>query len=425
MVKELQKLLHESVAAPPADALHLDDVLEGGRRRVRRRWATTAGGAALAAGTVFGAAVLVGGPGLGGGDSAGPAKGTEPVGPELTTADAGNAVAGENFSVLSTTTNENLDRANGRYYRGVTPDGRIVIQDGPHGIDNAATWGLLDPRTDRTDWLPDPGGTPELQPDRFIDTDARWLVFASDPGEAGGFRAFDRRDGRWVEVPVDGAAAGASAEDMALVGGAALGPGNRVYFTLLSVDGASYSSPLLSVSLEDPGDLREEGVVGDFDIDGTELTYTEETNRPSSIVHIRDLVSGAETSFDARSGSRCNALGLRRVEEVITLSQYCGTEDNVRDDRVQVITASGEPIVTLRGNALDGGSLTSRFVTVLSYEDDAAGVYVYDLDSGELDRVSEGAPKFGGSMTGYGDLLTWATPINDRHGMKIWAVEFE
>lgn len=110
---------------------------------------------------------------------------------------------------------------------------------------------------------------------------------------------------------------------------------------------------------------------------------------------------------------------------MIALSQYCGTEGAVRDDRVQLVSTSGEPIVTLRGDGVEGGSLTSRFATVMSHVPGAEGIYVYDLESGDFDQVAEGASRFGGSMHGHGDLLTWATPVNNRHGMKLWAVELD
>ena len=40
---------------------------------------------------------------------------------------------------------------------------------------------------------------------------------------------------------------------------------------------------------------------------------------------------------------------------MIALSQYCGTEGAVRDDRVQLVSSSGDPIVTLRGDGVEGG----------------------------------------------------------------------
>ena len=56
--------------------------------------------------------------------------------------------------------------------------------------------------------------------------------------------------------------------------------------------------------------------------------------------------------------------------------------------------------------------------------DDTAGSYVYDLRSRRLLRVSDQGVKFGPTLYGRDDLLTWATPVNRRHGMKLWAVAF-
>jgi len=115
---------------------------------------------------------------------------------------------------------------------------------------------------------------------------------------------------------------------------------------------------------------------------------------------------------------------IQREGDVIALHQFFGERGDVRDDRLQLVSGSGEPIVTFRDDSMDGGELTERFLTLNGYYGKTSGNYVYDLESGELLKVSDGAVKFGSTLHGEDDLLTWATPVNRRHGMKLWAVEF-
>ncbi|MGH3331485.1 MAG: hypothetical protein ACRDPJ_09295 [Nocardioidaceae bacterium] len=54
-----------------------------------------------------------------------------------------------------------------------------------------------------------------------------------------------------------------------------------------------------------------------------------------------------------------------------------------------------------------------------------AGTFVYDLRSEELLRISDSAVSEDPMLTGEGDLLTWATPIDGDRGAKLWMAEFE
>jgi hypothetical protein len=427
MVNELRTMLHDTVRVPPADGTDARHILAAARGRVRRRRVTVALGAAALTVTVGATPALVGA--LGGltGTTGIPASGTPPVGPVLQVADAEPAVEGRDYDVLATLVNENLERANGQYANGVTEDGHVVVQDGPHGAENRIRWGLLDPRTETTQWLPEtPAGA--APPEHLIEATGGRLVFLAEVTKPGVLVAwtYERSSNAWEQRLLDVARTGMSWENSFLAG-SRIGPEDRLYLAV-TIGDRLVQSRLWSVPLEgegDPADLREEGVVGDWDIEGDELTFTESTNRPSSIIHVRDLATGEERSFDAQSGSRCNALGLDQVGERIVLSQFCGETPEGRDDRVQIVTTHGDPVVTLQDDGLDFAGATDEFVTVRSYAEDASGAYVYEFDTGRFLRLGEGHVRYAGSHVGRGDVLTWTTPVNGGDGMKIWVARFD
>ena len=90
-----------------------------------------------------------------------------------------------------------------------------------------------------------------------------------------------------------------------------------------------------------------------------ELTVTSrQKDGAAGMVHVRDLATGEETSFDPELGERCNLLGFDVEGERIAMSQYCGTyQGGVRDDRVQVVTTDGEQVITVQDSGIEGGDL--------------------------------------------------------------------
>jgi hypothetical protein len=426
MVNELRTMLHDTVRVPPADGTDVRDILGAARGRVRRRRATAALGVAALAVCVGATPALVGALGDLTGTTGGPAAGTPPVGPVMHVADATPAAEGRDYEVLTTLVNENLEIGNGKYFVGVTDDGRIVVQDGPHGIENRIRWGLLDPRKETTHWLPEtPDGS--AHPEFLLQATAERLVYLAEarPGRLVTW-TYDRAADRWEQRVLDVAATGMTWENSYLAG-SRLGPGNRLYFGITVGEGLEQSQ-LWSVPLDGeggPAELRREAVVGDWDIDGDELTFTEWTNKPSSIIHVRNLTTGEERSFDAQSGTQCNALGLDRVGARIVLAQFCGDTPQGRDDRVQIITTQGEPVVTLQDDGLDVASATDEFVTVRSYVQGSSGAYAYELATGRFLRLGEGHVRYAGSSAGREDVLIWSTPVNRGNGMKVWAARFD
>jgi hypothetical protein len=436
MVNELRVLLRESVSDAPPDLLSPTDLVHAGRSRVRRRRAGQLVAATVAVGLVATGAALVG-PGLGG-DRTAPTERPDLVGPVLHLADA---VPATGVDVVARHTEENLNRANGASFSGVTDDGLVLVADGPHGIENRLDLTLLDPVTGDEQQLPSPPGPDwgqvlELSEERIVVS-----TYGMMTADTLGAYVLDRETLEWSEVLWSGLPAREWR-------GTALGPDGRVYVGVaMSADeqrqadleaareaagegeevddagitGARYA--LWSVSPTDPADARDEDlVVGSFAFDDDTMAWTARTNGTNDRVSVRDLESGEVTSFDPLSGARCNVLGFGLAGEHVVLSQYCGESGGERDDRVQVVTTDGDPVVTVQGSGLDGGAVDDRWVEVRALDNDRAttdGTYVYDLETGDLLRLSDSVSSFsigGGPMPpGY---VMWSEAVNDRRGQQ-------
>ncbi|HEU5038585.1 MAG TPA: hypothetical protein VFT70_16385 [Nocardioides sp.] len=436
---ELQELMRQNVAAPPPDDLDVAGLVADGRARVRgrRRQRVAVGAAACAVvGLVAVSAIVM----PRGGDHAGPAgRPPAPDAPTLSLADARPAVAGRDYTELASYTNENLDRDNGQYFDGVTEDGLILFRDGPRSDQLWPRFALMDPATGEKDWLPKlsigqaQSWPLELGRDRLV------LVGTQDDrGDGGTLVAyvFDRGSREWStmtwpDLKVD-------------YPRAVLGPDDRLYIGVpatqgrvpeggwptdssgeaddADAEGDTYH--LWSVSLTDSTDVRDEGLtVGGVAFTEDSMVYTDSTNGAAGLVHVRDLTSGSEHTFDPHAGDRCNLLSFGAHGDRIVMGEYCGTYDGgVRDDRVQVLSTDGDQVVTLQDNGLDGGlPAGSDVVTVTAYgstrDDPRSGTYVYDLATDRFLQISTGSSKFGvGGATGNPGEFRWNTPVNKRHG---------
>lgn len=150
-------------------------------------------------------------------------------------------------------------------------------------------------------------------------------------------------------------------------GGWPTGPGGEADDA--DADGDTYA--LWSVALDDAFDMRNENLtVGDVAFTPTSMVWTDRTNGDSGLVHVRDLDTGEERSFDPRAGERCNLLSFGATEEHIVMGQYCGTyEGGVRDDRVQILGTDGGQVVTVQDDSIDGSlGRGSDVVAVTSYQ---------------------------------------------------------
>ncbi|GAA5115841.1 hypothetical protein GCM10023339_23660 [Alloalcanivorax gelatiniphagus] len=438
MVNELRELMREASARPPQDHTDLGAVLGRGRRRVRVRRAGIVGGTALAAGAIaLGSNALLH-PAPADLAAAGVPRAEGPV---VGLGEARPAVEGQDYRQLATHTNEDLAADNGQYFDGVTDDGLILFRDGPRSDRLYPRYALMDPATGEKDWLAEARGigqsqlwAVELSEQRLV------LVSPGHPEEIGDgpsssltAHVYDRARGtwdamRWTDLPAtDGP------------WGARVGPDGRLYVPVPATrgevpEGGWPTGPdgeaddadaegdtfhLWSVSLTDQRDVRDEGLrVGSFGFDGERLVWSDSSNGAAGEIHVRDLSTGEESSFDPGLGERCNLLGLDVAGGHLALSQYCGTyEGGVRDDRVQVVTRDGEPVVTVQDSGVEGGRLVGGgdFLAVTSYHRGSSGTYVYDLDEQRLVRLSEGLSSWSIAVGPTpGDQLLWTTPAGGR-----------
>ena len=435
MVNELRELLRDTAAIPPADDRDLAFVLRTGRRRVRRRRLAVVGGTAIATAAVVGLATVVwpSPPDLRAAGVPAPDAPTERL------ADARDAVEGRDYRVLTSYTNENLDRDNGQYLDGVTDDGLVLFRDGPRMDQLRPRFALVDPATGEKDWLPDLRvGQAQTWP---LELGRDRLVLLS--GE-GGMKVrlvahvFDRERGEWStlawpDLPAVDLPRGVVGPDGRLYvgvpatagqpppGGWPTGPDGEAE----DADAEGDTHRLWSASLTDPSDVRDEGLtVGDFAFTDTSLVWTDRTNGDSGQVHVRDLATGEEHAFDPQSGERCNLLSFGATEDHVVLGQYCGTYGDVRDDRVQVLSTDGDQVVTFQDSDIDGGlGVGSDVVTVTSYQRGGSGTYVYDLTTDRFLRLSDEVSSWTtGGPTQEGQLF-WNTPVNRGHGATQWLGE--
>jgi hypothetical protein len=181
---------------------------------------------------------------------------------------------------------------------------------------------------------------------------------------------------------------------------------------------------LWSASLTDPSDVRDEGMaVGSFAFDDDTMAWSAATNGTNDQVFVEDLDTGEVTDFDPRSGARCNLLGFDLAGDHVVMSQYCGDlPGKRRDDRVQVLTTDGEPVVTVQDDSIGGGAVDDRWVEVEANTggmSDTDGAYVYDLETGRFLRLTDSVSTFaiaGGPMPdGY---VRWREALNGRKGQE-------
>ncbi|MFC4786944.1 hypothetical protein ACT8ZV_20890 [Nocardioides sp. MAHUQ-72] len=411
-MNDLKQLLHDNVSAPPPDHLDLERVVSRGRSRVRARRTGLVAGVVATVAVLGTAGAALGGLFDTGPGPASPARQLAPVGPVLKLSDAVPAVRGTDYEVLDHHTNVNLDRANGEYYAGITDDGWVLFQDGPHGIRNTSTYALYNPETSVQDSLPDP----PIALERPLDLGRDRLVFLGgrqDPTNLS-VVTYDRTTHRWSRTVWDGL----PRRDYSYY--TAIGPDDRLYVAYAHGTGWR-TFDLWSMALDDPGDVRDEHlVVGDFTIEGDQLTWTATHNEPNDVVRIRDLTTGEESSFDPRSGDRCNQLSLDRTPRYVVLGTYCGRHDGVRDDRVQVVTTDGSPVVTVRDDGAELAGTTDGDLVVRSYNQELGGTFVLDYATGRLVRISEATSRFSMEAPWAGDLFIWDTPVNGGHGATQW-----
>lgn len=423
MVNEMRTLLREAAAQSPRGETDLSAVLAGGRRRVRRRRVAVA--CAVVAVAAVGTTVVVVDPGGSDTNRVAERRVPRPDGPVLRLADAGAAVAGRDYERVATHTNEDLAWKNGRTFDGVTEDGQILFVELGNDIRNQTRIALRDPATGRNDWLP--AIPPQLRP-RPVSLGRERLVFSvgEEPGQPLRVLVFDRAARTWSQTTWPALPRGERYST-------AMGPDGRLYVGVpattgeapaggwptgpdgeaddAGAEGSTYA--LWSVSPTDAADVRDERLrVGSFDFTDSALVWTAATNGTNRQIRVRDLASGEERAFDPHSGERCNLLGFSASGDRIVLGQYCGTYEDGRDDRVQILTTEGRTLTTIQGDGIDGGlgdggtGGNGHLVTVQAWAADEEGTYVYDLDTDRFLRITDSVSGYpGGGPTRAGELL--------------------
>lgn len=424
---DLEQLMRDTVGTAPEESFDVGALVVGGRRRIRRRRTTRVLAGSVA---VMAALVVVGV--LAPWDTAPveePAGVPVPEGTVLHLGQAETAVEGRDFTEVIARDIPTYPPNSDGTISGVTDDGLLVLAQSPGRKEDRAALTLVDPASGEQDPLPNPDDVDPLTSPWPLELDADRLVYWVSPRA----QVLDRDTRRWTTVTWNGLPRLTGPE----VTSAVLGPDDRIYLTINPSDsvpgefgdesgavGVSYD--LWSVSLTDPTDVRDELLrVGQVDFTSTEMVWTDRDNGNGGLVHVRDLATGGERSFDPRSGARCNLLGLSVSEEDVVLNQYCGTyPGEVRDDRIQIVTTTGEPVVTIQGDGISGGIAQVGPGDVIQISnfgignDGLEGAYAYDLESRRLLRFSDANSIWEvGGPTPPGSLM-WATPLGEGEGIK-------
>ena len=300
---------------------------------------------------------------------------------------------------------------------------------------------LLDPATGKKDWLPGLKiGQNQMLP---VELGASRIILVDINSQVLTVHVFDRDTREWSEMSWPGLP---SSPDFPR---ATMGPDNRLYVSLpathgspppggwpigpdgeaedADADGDTYD--LWSVSLTDSSDVRDEGLkVGSVAFTDSSMVWTDSTNGAAGMVHVRDLATGDEHSFDPHAGDRCNLLSFGATDSRVVMGEYCGTyAGGVRDDRLQILDTDGHQGVTIQDSGMDGAlagpGTSSDLATLTAYDGKHAGTYVYDLGTGRFLRISDSLSKFGLGGEAPGSMFLWQTPVNHGHGAQQWLGE--
>ncbi len=189
---ELRQILRETADEPLVGGLDHAALLRAGRGRLRRRRRVTVAGAAVAVAVTTLAILLPGA-------ARGPAERVLPAAPVRLSLDDARPVAPQ--VVARTRTVQSGDDLDYDQLDGVTEDRRVVRARYTYEGD-VSEYGLIDPATGRTDWLPRPpwdigGPMPlELGAERLLFLDNRHT-------ERHHLLVFDRNKGTWTRPRLD------------------------------------------------------------------------------------------------------------------------------------------------------------------------------------------------------------------------------
>jgi hypothetical protein len=399
-MNDLDTLLRAATDQAPPGHIDPETLVRAGRSRVRRRRALTGVAVVAVVGMLGSVATLAaGGPDATRQPSAGPSQ-------TLTLGDAVDAVSGTDYQVLRTFTAHSTDKAmTGQFVRGVLPDGTIVLQSYPDGIDGASRVILVGAGGTRT-----VDGPTSLE--NYLGATAHSLVFSD--GRLG-FWLLDLQTLRWSSA-LKGQDYDSNVSGQPLT--ATTDRPGQVFLEASKV-ADERSRKIFSVDL-DRRAVAELTKGGDVAASGDHVAWTSTYDAPNDRVVVRDLASGKDTSFDPRTGN-CDQKDLGISADRVVVMVNCadaGAEQTETDvvDRIDVFDLAGRPLAQITGDELGPVRMTDRFLTISSWKKGQAGTYTYDLDTGRFLKVEASMSGLTGGETGNGSTLVWQQRLDGDSG---------
>lgn len=401
MNTDLRSALHAAVADEPPHPLEPRDVIAAGSRRVRWRTGGVLGAAALATVAAVVVTAVVS-------RSAGPDPAPAPT--RVVRLDLDSADDAALDVVASTRTAWKDDGSDDFFahdrFEGLTADG-LVLRNRRSDRRTGAVLGLLDPRTGRTGWLPNPPAN--LDGMRALALDVDRLVLGVGQGIGHSVVVFDRATRQWqrnvIEIP--------AAIEVHVPPLFELGTDGRVYIGTTMED---QSAPMhwWSAPVTAGGEARPEP-----DLEGVGATWgdgTQLTAEPDG----RVVLTSAEGSTVVAEERPADCARLADFPDVSPMVLLAGDVPVVtylcEDGQVTMIYRAGEEPVAVPGvSALAGDDEHVVLATARQYlgavtvdPDTPARTYLLDLTHLSLGRVGKGPHD--GQVAVAAGLLLWNAP---------------
>lgn len=432
---EAKQLLAAALADEPRDDLDLVAVVAAGRRRLqrRRRWAMGAAAAVTATAVVaatFGPRLLA--------DPAGPEPAPAP--PKLVPVEvlSLDGAAGLPVGVLRThhAPGDNLEGVSWDRWAGMTDDGYVVRIRNVYETDTTS-FGLVDPATGRTEWLP--------QADyRFVDPDplrltADELVFldVAAAGGSGAVEVYDRVAGRWSSYARFDAFNHDRQRMHALnpVTRAWVDAADRLWIKLFEPPGADHTECSSSDDADADVDFtcierwwsvpfREGGrAARSDDYDGTSLAWAGETGVSASAEGLTIITSTGNVTAPLAAPEGCELRSGYSPEVYAASPPVIGIPCADGSGSVVVHDETGAPLFALPMGRYAGAVTGDGFVGVSGAGRDAK-LFLIQVQSRRVYTVASGTHTVFTDIGG--GLLAWQSPEQgwlDRDGSDYWIAE--
>jgi hypothetical protein len=405
MVTELRQVLRDAVERPPDQTVDLSTVLVAGARRVERRRLVRAGLAVAAAAAVAVFAVSM---------SQGHDRGGGPVVPAhprplhapmtLRISDARPVTP----DIRATTRVWRRDPAHEFDYDridGLTTDGLVVRSRYAYKGD-VSDFGLLDPGTGRTDWLPQPPW--DVGAPRALDFSADRLLYLDNrTAFVDGILRFDRRTRSWDRVGITKPAGTSGFFGLQ----ATVGPGDEVYLLnpaaggpgqWWSVPAARGGTPTQVKELDGKAIAWRGADLATLDRTGRVVVTT--SGRPRVLASARP--PGCEPPTVGEPGLQVPTIAYAGTRVIV--NYFC-------TDQTQLIvfTADGRPELTVEHGQVRVAASGTRWVLLSETTGPAANgggigrMMGLDLDNGRLLTIGTALHEETAAVAG--DLVMWNT----------------